>query len=310
LTTSAARTPSALTTACAAKATSRFLKDWGVHEAMTCFTLYSANFCWCVRTLRDAVAPKRYRQRTPALAAGLADHVWSLGLGLVMTDRPTTSAAPSEQDAIPISDDELLANWDATFARVTVQNLACDLRSFFSYAEASGWCRPGLAAGIKGPRVFPQESLPAGPSWDDVRRLLATADGDQPTDLRDRAILVLLAVYGFRAGEVRCLRLEALDWQNEQLRVTRGKTRSVHVYPLARPAGDAILRYLEGSRPRSAHREVFLTLRALFRPLGGTAPWGTWSAGACTPWASLCLITAPTSCAMPAPRTCSREASA
>ena len=58
--------------------TYRFSKDWGVHEAMTYFTLYSANFCWCVRTLREEVAPRRYRQRTPALAAGLADHVWSL----------------------------------------------------------------------------------------------------------------------------------------------------------------------------------------------------------------------------------------
>jgi IS1 family transposase len=61
-----------------ARKTYRFSKDWGVHEAMTYFTLYSANFCWAVRTLRERVGPKRYRQRTPALAAGLADHVWSL----------------------------------------------------------------------------------------------------------------------------------------------------------------------------------------------------------------------------------------
>lgn len=58
--------------------TYRFSKDWGVHEAMTYFTLYSANYCWAVRTLREEVAPKRYRQRTPAMAAGLADHVWPL----------------------------------------------------------------------------------------------------------------------------------------------------------------------------------------------------------------------------------------
>src|SRR3954451_16157707 len=131
------------------------------------------------------------------------------------------------------------------YARVTVQALACDLRSFFSYAEASGWCRLGLAAGIKGPRIFPLESLPAGPSWDDVQRLLATAGGDSPADVRDGAILMLLAVYGFRAGEVRCLRLEDFDWQNERLCVTRGKTRSVQIYPLARPVGDAVLRYLQ-----------------------------------------------------------------
>src|SRR6266699_93415 len=58
--------------------TYRFSKDWGVHQAMTYFTLYSSNFCFPVRTLRVEVAPRRYQQRTPAMAAGLADHVWSL----------------------------------------------------------------------------------------------------------------------------------------------------------------------------------------------------------------------------------------
>jgi IS1 family transposase len=58
--------------------TYRFSKDWEAHEAMTTFTMYSYNFCWAVRTLREEVAPKCYRQRTPAMAAGLADHVWSL----------------------------------------------------------------------------------------------------------------------------------------------------------------------------------------------------------------------------------------
>ena len=58
--------------------TYRFSKDWGVHQAMSYFTLYSSNFCCAVRTLRVEVAPRRYRQRTPAMAAGLADHVWTL----------------------------------------------------------------------------------------------------------------------------------------------------------------------------------------------------------------------------------------
>ena len=58
--------------------TYRFSKDWDVHAAMTYFTLCSSNFCWSVRTLREEVGPKRYRQRTPAMAAGLTDHVWSL----------------------------------------------------------------------------------------------------------------------------------------------------------------------------------------------------------------------------------------
>jgi hypothetical protein len=58
--------------------TYRFSKDWRMHEAMTYFTKYSYNFCWTVRTLREQVDGGRYCQRTPAMAAGLADHVWSL----------------------------------------------------------------------------------------------------------------------------------------------------------------------------------------------------------------------------------------
>ena len=61
-----------------ARKTYRFSKDWYVHEALTFFTLYSSNYCWGVRTLREEVTPKRYRPRTPAMAAGLTDHVWSL----------------------------------------------------------------------------------------------------------------------------------------------------------------------------------------------------------------------------------------
>jgi hypothetical protein len=55
-----------------------FSKDWEVHEAVSSFTLYSDNFCWPVRTLRQGSRRKGYRQRTPAMAAGLADHVWTL----------------------------------------------------------------------------------------------------------------------------------------------------------------------------------------------------------------------------------------
>jgi IS1 family transposase len=55
-----------------------FSKDWGVHEAMTYFTMYSYNFCWPVRTLRKKVGRKKYQARTPAMVAGLTDHIWTI----------------------------------------------------------------------------------------------------------------------------------------------------------------------------------------------------------------------------------------
>jgi IS1 family transposase len=56
-----------------------FSKDWEVHQAVTYFTMYSYNFCWPVRTLRQRASEEvPWQQRTPAMAAGLTDHVWSL----------------------------------------------------------------------------------------------------------------------------------------------------------------------------------------------------------------------------------------
>jgi hypothetical protein len=55
-----------------------FSKDWRVHEAMTYFTLYSYNFCWPVRTLNERDERGQIRRRTPAMAAGLADHIWTM----------------------------------------------------------------------------------------------------------------------------------------------------------------------------------------------------------------------------------------
>jgi IS1 family transposase len=55
-----------------------FSKDWSVHQAITFFTMYSYNFCWPVRTLRVQGEDGTWQRRTPAMAAGLTDHVWSL----------------------------------------------------------------------------------------------------------------------------------------------------------------------------------------------------------------------------------------
>jgi integrase/recombinase XerD len=155
------------------------------------------------------------------------------------------------------------------YARGSILNYVNALRAFFRYAEQRGWCRSGLAAAIMSPRLYADENLPQGPTWVDVQRLLARTEGDQPKDIRDRAILLLLAVYGMRAGEVRGLKLEDLDWEKELIHLSRPKLRRRQSYPLSPSVGEAILRYLQQVRPRICRREVFLTLKAPFRPLGG-----------------------------------------
>jgi len=55
-----------------------FSKDVEMHAAATYFIGYSYNFCWSVQTLAEEDEAGQKRPRTAAMAAGLADHVWSL----------------------------------------------------------------------------------------------------------------------------------------------------------------------------------------------------------------------------------------
>jgi len=178
--------------------------------------------------------------------------------------------------SIQLSDiDAFLAEGrNSAWRRVTVKNMANMLKSFFRYAATRDWCSPQLAESIRGPRIFALEALPRGPDWSDVQRLLTYMDTDQPRDIRDRAILLLLAIYGLRESEVTQLRLDDIDWEQNLLHVSRVKRQSAQTYPLVPVLGNAIIRYLEQIRPASDHRQLFLTLLPPFRPLSRGAVYG------------------------------------
>ncbi|MDB5306712.1 MAG: hypothetical protein JWO38_914 [Gemmataceae bacterium] len=55
-----------------------FSKEWDVHRAAALVRHFSDDSCWPVRTLRQRGAEGRWENRTPAMAAGLTDHVWTL----------------------------------------------------------------------------------------------------------------------------------------------------------------------------------------------------------------------------------------
>ena len=153
------------------------------------------------------------------------------------------------------------------WSRVTVAGCVASLRSFFRYAGTRKWCAPNIGEAIDAPRLYTLAGLPAGPSWTQVRQLIVGIRQEQHADIRNRAILTLLAVYGFRSSEICRLKLEDLDWERELIHLSRTKQRREHQYPLVREVGEAILLYLRKARPQTKRREVFLRLLPPFEPL-------------------------------------------
>ena len=153
------------------------------------------------------------------------------------------------------------------WSRVSAANTASALRGFLRYAARRGMCTDRLAASICRPRLYRQESLPYAPDWFDVQRMLADVETDKPRDIRDRAILLLLAVYGMRSGEVAALRLDQIDWAGGTLGLFRLKRRQPQIYPLLPSAAEALARYIDTVRPPSSCAEVFLRMQAPRRPL-------------------------------------------
>jgi len=164
--------------------------------------------------------------------------------------------------------DQVIAKYHSRgCCRSTIHLYAQQIRWFFRFAEQQGWCKPGIADGIMPPRRYPGEAIPKGLNRDEVIRLLATTEGDSPSDIRARAILMLLITYGLRAGEVSGLQLDDLDWKQEMLRVRCPKPGRTHLYPLSQGVGQIVLRYLREVRPAQHGRRLFLTLRAPIKPV-------------------------------------------
>ena len=156
--------------------------------------------------------------------------------------------------------------------RVAMHSYIRMLRAFLRYAEQYNWCQKGMVDAIKIPRLYKDENIPYGPTWDEVKKLIASTKGNDQKDIRDRAILMLLAIYGLRCSEVAKLRLDDIDWENEIIYLKRAKNAKTQQFPLCQTVGRAILHYLKRARPNKClHREVFISCIAPHQPLASNA---------------------------------------
>lgn len=146
------------------------------------------------------------------------------------------------------------------------KSIATAVRTFLRFLAATGRCSTALVDAIPGYAAWRLDTTPRFLEPSDLEKVLLACQSDTASRRRERAVVLLLARLGLRAGEVAELRLEDIDWTNGQILV-RGKGRRRERLPLPQEVGDAILAYLREDRPRLSTTHVFARVSAPFGPL-------------------------------------------
>jgi site-specific recombinase XerD len=145
-----------------------------------------------------------------------------------------------------------------------IKNCTAALRMFARFLIAQGLCTVGLDAAVPVVAHWRLSSLPRYLQAEEVECVIASCDTSSPVGKRDRAILLLLARLGLRAGDIVELCLGDIDWRHSWICVS-GKGRREARLPLTQEVGQAIVDYLQDARSQSDSDAVFVRSFAPYR---------------------------------------------
>jgi integrase len=151
--------------------------------------------------------------------------------------------------------------------RRSLKDVTTKIRSFLRWLYMTERTSRDLSSTVIAPMLYAFESIPSALPSGDVEKILAATRQDcTPKGIRDYAILMLISKYGIRSGEIASLRLDDVDWRKEVIRIRHSKTGAISYLPLLPEVGEAVLKYLQDSRPKTSFREIFIRACAPYRP--------------------------------------------
>jgi len=134
------------------------------------------------------------------------------------------------------------------YARRSVTRKASSIRAFFSDLTRRELLSANPVEGLQSPKR--PSTLPKAIPAAALGPMLDAVTGDEPVDLRDRALLEVLYATGLRIAEAASLK--AADIGRDDFIRVRGKGDKERAVPLTGPARRALVEYLRSGRPRLA----------------------------------------------------------
>lgn len=146
------------------------------------------------------------------------------------------------------------------------------IRTFLRFLYWAGRHHQDLACIVPRTSSWRLAHLPPRLAWDDVRHAIDAIGATTPVDIRDRAVLLLLATTGIRNGELRAIRLRDIDWHTGEVFVRRTKGKRDRMVPLLEETGAALADYILRARPKVDSPYLFLSFTPPVGPFKCAAP--------------------------------------
>jgi integrase/recombinase XerD len=155
---------------------------------------------------------------------------------------------------------EFLLDYATRHAPGSRQAMHTAVRGFLRFIYEEQYMPLDLSGLVPTVRQRAMAELPRAMPDACISALEDSIERSSPAGQRDAAIVCLLSTYGVRAIQIRCLRLEHIDWQNERIHFPPAKRGRPVVQHLTVTAGNRLVDYITNGRPPSDLPEVFLTL--------------------------------------------------
>jgi len=163
--------------------------------------------------------------------------------------------------------EDFFISYAQSMGRSARRSMQSALRTFLRFCLHQGYIEQSLEHAVPTLRTYKLATVPRGLTDTQAQQVLWCINRNSHVGRRDYAIVLLLYTYGVRGGQVRALRLEDINWEQNQILFKALKHGKDSRLPLLPEVGESILDYLQNSRPSCTYPHIFLTCRAPYHPL-------------------------------------------
>lgn len=164
--------------------------------------------------------------------------------------------------------DAFLAQFNERLASATSRVYRFYLRGFLKYLyQERKIISRDLAPLVVGRRLYSQAKPPKFLRPQEIQKLFSSLKLSSAVNIRSYAMVHLAYSLGLRPIEISMISLDDISFKNRELTLRGRKGNNPTRVPIPEHTIKAIAAYVIGVRPNTKYRELFLTLKAPYRPI-------------------------------------------